>query len=123
MLCGYPPFYGQNAKELFSNIYNVNYEFWEEDWDFISDEAKDFISRLLVKDPQKRMSVEEAIRHPWIMSVYSKSESSLKDPQKSNLSDYHCRNKEIIDVVTDAFSRSAEWVTHDSYEKSLFEVF
>lgn len=68
VLCGYPPFFGNDAKELFINIYNVNYEFCDEDWGFISDEAKDFISRLLIKDPLKRMNIDECFQHPWIMS-------------------------------------------------------
>ena len=28
--------------------------------------AKDFISKLLVADPKKRLSVDEALRHPWV---------------------------------------------------------
>lgn len=68
LLCGYPPFYGKDAKELFVNIYKVNYEFVEEDWCFISEEAKDFISSLLVKDPKKRMTINDALEHPWILS-------------------------------------------------------
>jgi serine/threonine protein kinase len=69
ILCGYPPFYGNDAKELFINIYNVNYEFCDEDWDFISDEAKDFIGRLLIKDPKQRMTIDDALSHPWILSA------------------------------------------------------
>ena len=120
ILWGYPPFYGQDAKELFTNIYKVNYEFWDEDWDFISDEAKDFISRLLVKDPTERMTSEQARNHPWIISGMSKSEPSNLDELKSNSSDIHCCKRKRIDVVTDNLSRSAEWTTLDSYEKSLF---
>lgn len=71
-LCGYPPFYGGDAKELFSNIYHVNYEFCEEDWGFISDEAQDFIARLLVKSPNERMTIDEALEHPWILSNTSR---------------------------------------------------
>jgi calcium-dependent protein kinase len=59
LLCGYPPFYGEGPKELFRNIYHVSYEFVDEDWSFISDEAKDFISRLLVKDPSERLTIDD----------------------------------------------------------------
>lgn len=68
LLCGYPPFYGEGPKDLFRNIYHVSYEFLEEDWSFISEEAKDFISRLLLKDPSQRLTIDEALGHPWIMS-------------------------------------------------------
>ncbi len=32
----------------------------------ISDNAKDFITKLLCYDPEKRMTAEEALEHPWI---------------------------------------------------------
>ena len=122
LLWGYPPFYGQDAKELFVNIYNVNYEFWEEDWDFISEEAKDFISCLLVKDPQRRMTIEEAMVHPWIQSFVSHSISNEKiDDLRSNCSNIAFQNKKTLDSTTvETMSRSAEFTTHDSYEKWLF---
>ena len=34
-------------------------------WKKISDEAKDFIKKLLVKNPEKRMNVKEALQHEW----------------------------------------------------------
>jgi len=122
LLWGYPPFYGQDAKELFVNIYNVNYEFWEEDWDFISDEAKDFISCLLVKDPQRRMTIEEAMVHPWIQSCVNQTAFNEKiDDLRSNCSNIATQNKKPLDSTTaDTMSRSAECTTHDSYEKWLF---
>jgi len=35
--------------------------------DTVSDLARDFISRLLVREPEKRMSLEDALQHPWIL--------------------------------------------------------
>ena len=35
-------------------------------WDYISDDAKDLVHRLLELDPDNRISIEEAITHPWI---------------------------------------------------------
>ena len=42
------------------------YTFEEEPWNGISDEAKDFISSLLVFDSSKRMTASEALEHKWI---------------------------------------------------------
>lgn len=124
VLWGYPPFFGNDAKELFINIYNVNYEFWDEDWGFISEEAKDFISRLLIKDPKQRMNVDEALSHPWIMSSNDWNRSSVlkRDELISNLSDWWRTKSGKLDVQTSMFSRSAECTTIDSYEKWLFEI-
>jgi calcium/calmodulin-dependent protein kinase I len=68
LLCGYPPFYGRNDGELFERILRGEYNFPSPDWDGISDEAKDFIKRILVVDPKKRMTSEECFQHPWLLS-------------------------------------------------------
>ena len=65
MLCGYPPFEGDNNKEIFKRVLQQKLEFDPEDWTQISDEAKDLITKMLVKDPTKRISIMEAYNHPW----------------------------------------------------------
>jgi serine/threonine protein kinase len=32
----------------------------------ISDSAKDFITQLLIVDPQQRMTIEQTLQHPWL---------------------------------------------------------
>ncbi|XP_057711905.1 calcium/calmodulin-dependent protein kinase type 1D [Corythoichthys intestinalis] len=66
LLCGYPPFYDENDSKLFEQILKADYEFDAPYWDDISDSAKDFISNLMEKDPAKRFTCEQALRHPWI---------------------------------------------------------
>ncbi|KAK5971358.1 hypothetical protein GCK32_015057 [Trichostrongylus colubriformis] len=43
-----------------------DWDFDDPSWDDISDTAKDFICRLMVKDKRRRMTVQDALRHPWI---------------------------------------------------------
>ncbi|XP_051977184.1 calcium/calmodulin-dependent protein kinase type 1D-like isoform X2 [Xyrauchen texanus] len=66
LLCGYPPFYDENDSKLFEQILKADYEFDAPYWDDISDSAKDFISCLMEKDPAKRYTCDQALRHPWI---------------------------------------------------------
>lgn len=66
LLCGYPPFYDENDSKLFEQILKADYEFDAPYWDDISDSAKDFISCLMEKDPSKRFTCDQALRHPWI---------------------------------------------------------
>ncbi|XP_061922334.1 calcium/calmodulin-dependent protein kinase type 1D isoform X2 [Entelurus aequoreus] len=66
LLCGYPPFYHDNDSKLFEQILKADYEFDAPYWDDISHSAKDFISNLMEKDPSKRFTCEQALRHPWI---------------------------------------------------------
>ena len=55
-LCGYPPFEGDNNKEIFKNVLKSKLEFDDADWGSISDEAKDLVSKMLCKDASKRIS-------------------------------------------------------------------
>ncbi|KAG5267624.1 hypothetical protein AALO_G00223810 [Alosa alosa] len=64
LLCGYPPFYDENDSKLFEQILKADYEFDAPYWDDISDSAKDFISCLMEKDPAKRYTCDQALRHP-----------------------------------------------------------
>uniref|UniRef100_A0A4W5Q072 Calcium/calmodulin-dependent protein kinase 1Db n=1 Tax=Hucho hucho TaxID=62062 RepID=A0A4W5Q072_9TELE len=66
LLCGYPPFYDENDSKLFEQILKADYEFDAPYWDDISDSAKEFISSLMEKDPEKRFTCDQALAHPWI---------------------------------------------------------
>ncbi|XP_025019974.1 death-associated protein kinase 2 isoform X2 [Python bivittatus] len=68
LLSGASPFLGETKQETLANITAVNYEFDEEFFSHTSDLAKDFIRKLLVKDTRKRLTIQEALRHPWITS-------------------------------------------------------
>jgi serine/threonine protein kinase len=64
-LCGYPPFHGSTVMRMFREIRTAHYEFSDEYWSRISEDAKDFIRRLLKVDPSARMTAHEALKHRW----------------------------------------------------------
>uniref|UniRef100_A0A4W5KM07 Protein kinase domain-containing protein n=1 Tax=Hucho hucho TaxID=62062 RepID=A0A4W5KM07_9TELE len=66
LLSGASPFLGETKQETLTNISAVNYDFDEEYFSNTSELAKDFIRRLLVKDPKKRMTIDDSLQHPWI---------------------------------------------------------
>ena len=66
LLCGFPPFYHEELPELFEQIMSADFDFPEEYWDSVSNEAKDFIKKLLVVKPSDRMTVDQALSHPWL---------------------------------------------------------
>ncbi|KAI8137759.1 kinase-like domain-containing protein [Fennellomyces sp. T-0311] len=66
MLCGFPPFYDESIPALTQKVAKGQYTFLSPWWDPISDAAKDLITHLLCVDPDKRYTVEEFLRHPWI---------------------------------------------------------
>lgn len=67
LLGGYPPFIEKNQRDLFRKIRRGEYEFHEEYWGAVSQDAKNLISSLLAVDPKKRLAAEEALSNNWIM--------------------------------------------------------
>uniref|UniRef100_A0A7S3V2L9 Calmodulin n=1 Tax=Aplanochytrium stocchinoi TaxID=215587 RepID=A0A7S3V2L9_9STRA len=68
LLVGYPPFYHDVPRELFKLIRRGRYEFHERKWAGISDAAKDLVTRMLVVDRTRRVTITEFLQHPWILS-------------------------------------------------------
>ncbi|XP_062280452.1 myosin light chain kinase 2, skeletal/cardiac muscle [Scomber scombrus] len=66
LLSGLSPFLGDDDNETLNNILACQWNFEEDEFSDISDEAKDFITRLLVKSKSWRMSAAESLRHPWL---------------------------------------------------------
>lgn len=80
LLCGETPFGGrggdnESMKEARDNILAGRYDFEPEEygWDRVSEEAKDFVRKLLVTDPELRPSAEQAQLHPWIRAYHEKT--------------------------------------------------
>jgi calcium/calmodulin-dependent protein kinase I len=68
MLCGFHPFFEEDSEATRDKILNGRYEFPSPFWDTISEDAKDLIRKLLVVDPEKRLSAQEILNHPWLNS-------------------------------------------------------
>lgn len=66
LLSGTPPFNGTADYQILVKIRNGEYNFSAPVWNTVSDEAKDFVRSLLIGDPQKRPSAEEALKHRWL---------------------------------------------------------
>lgn len=66
LLCGYPPFGGANDDQILKKISVGRFGFPSPEWDFISFEAKDLISKMLTYEPERRLSAREALQHPWL---------------------------------------------------------
>jgi len=72
LLCGFAPFHGDSVKELLRVVVRAQFSFPSPYWDPISPQAKDFISKLLVKEPSERLSASQAVQHPWLKSAGSR---------------------------------------------------
>lgn len=85
LLAGYPPFWvsvccvvfarcvadrwvpqGDDMKTIIAKNLNVEYTYADMYWAHISPAAKDFINRLICKEPEDRMTARDALMHPWL---------------------------------------------------------
>ena len=71
LLCGKLPFSDEySEREIARQTIHETLSFQQPKWEKISKEAKDFVNKLLIKDPKKRMNVKDALIHPWIKKYY-----------------------------------------------------
>lgn len=61
LLCGSRPFWARTESEIFRAVLKADPNFNEPPWPSLSPEAKDFVKRLLIKDPRKRMTAAQAL--------------------------------------------------------------
>ncbi|XP_076061664.1 death-associated protein kinase 1-like isoform X2 [Oratosquilla oratoria] len=114
LLSGASPFLGENQQETYNNITAVDYSFDEEYFSGTSDLAKDLISKLLVKDPRKRLTAMDCLSHPWISPKSREQVEKRRDAQTNmdNFKSYQARRrwKHSLKVVTlcNRLSRSAK---------------
>jgi len=92
LLCGFPPFYGNNDQQIFEKIMKANYDFPSPDWDDISDDAKQFIQAILVLEPSERPSALDCLQAPWILS--QAPTKALKANDGGKLGEYTAKRKQ-----------------------------
>lgn len=68
MLAGVPPFYGETPAETFEAVLRGNLRFPTRLFRSVSPEAKDLLRKMLCKDVSRRLSAEQVLRHPWVVS-------------------------------------------------------
>lgn len=66
LISGLSPFMGESDAQTMANVTMAQYDFEDESFDEISEEAKDFIKRLLIKSQDKRLSAAQCLQHPWL---------------------------------------------------------
>ena len=84
LLSGSPPFSGTDTQQILKRIMRGSYSFHrkkyiyiyiymyiEKEWSFVSQDAKQFVQKLLVYNPEQRLSAREAMDNPWILKMTS----------------------------------------------------
>ncbi|XP_059950571.1 death-associated protein kinase 3 isoform X1 [Mesoplodon densirostris] len=139
LLSGASPFLGETKQETLTNISAVNYDFDEEYFSNTSELAKDFIRRLLVKDPKKksnsagsmepsftqrrRMTIAQSLEHSWIKAIRRRNvrrEDSGRKPERRRLKT--ARLKEYTIKSHSSMPPNNTYVNFERFSKVLEEV-
>ena len=89
------PFHSTDKKKTFKLIKEVDPDFESADWPLISEDCKDLIRKMLIKDPKDRITVDDALRHPWF------------DHYRDHIELIKKRYHAVIDEQTGALKRPA----------------
>ncbi|NXD16444.1 DAPK3 kinase, partial [Nothocercus nigrocapillus] len=119
-LSGASPFLGETKQETLTNISAVNYDFDEEYFSNTSELAKDFIRRLLVKDPKKRMTIAQSLEHPWIKRRNVRNEDNGKKPERRRLKT--TRLKEYTIKSHSSMPPNNTYINFERFSKVMEEV-
>lgn len=66
LLSGSPPFTGNSPTEIRESIKSLPLSFSHQNWKFVSDEAKDLLSKMLNKNTKNRLTIEEVFHNYWV---------------------------------------------------------
>ncbi|XP_028270910.1 serine/threonine-protein kinase Chk2 [Parambassis ranga] len=69
-LGGYPPFHENfGDQSITDQIISGKFTMVQSKWRHVSDQAKDVVRKLLVVDPKQRMTIKDALQHPWLQDA------------------------------------------------------
>ncbi|XP_010550467.1 PREDICTED: calcium-dependent protein kinase 28-like [Tarenaya hassleriana] len=85
LLCGRRPFWDRTEDGIFKEVLRKKPDFNRKPWPTISESAKDFVKKLLVKDPRTRLTAAQALSHPWVREGGNASEIPIDISVLNNL--------------------------------------
>ncbi len=95
LLCGRPPFDGENDDEILENVSKGSYKISGPIWAKISVEGIDLIKKMLTFDPERRISAAQALSHQWIVknTELLLIEEAFNSDAMKNLKNFRAENK------------------------------
>ncbi|XP_076919377.1 calcium-dependent protein kinase 28-like [Bidens hawaiensis] len=97
LLCGRRPFWDRTEDGIFREVLKKKPDFKRKPWPNISNSAKDFVRKLLVKYPRARLTAAQALSHPWVRENGNASMIPLDISVLSNMREFvkYSRLKQI----------------------------
>jgi len=98
MLRGRLPFDAHNVDDILKNTLKMPLPLDEEHWDNVSPDGRDLLTRLLDRDMNSRINIQDALNHPWIAVKFPSKSSTLIIPQnREGLKKYANKNQHHSD--------------------------
>lgn len=121
LLSGCPPFGGRTDEEVLKNVAKGKYSLEGEEWEGISEEAKDLIRKMLTYDPSKRISAKDALEHKWFSQALQQTtvNKELMQHNLRNLKTFRAEQK----LQQAAFTFIASQLTSKEEKQQLMETF
>jgi len=115
LLSAHVPFDGLTENEVFEKILRAAYSFPKKLFEHISEDAKDFISKIFVVDTKNRMDATQCLEHPWLAGGDTDSEEPIVKPtrERKELTNFRKNIKQFADSQRDLRKDEAEEVDSD----------
>ncbi|CAA3024976.1 calcium-dependent protein kinase 1-like [Olea europaea var. sylvestris] len=93
LLCGVPPFWGENEQSIFDAVLRGHLDFSSDPWPSISSSAKDLVKKMLQADPRHRLTAVEVLQHPWMKEDGDASDKPLDIAVLTRMKQFRAMNK------------------------------
>ncbi|TMW91113.1 hypothetical protein EJD97_014778 [Solanum chilense] len=93
LLSGVPPFWAENEQGIFEQVLHGDLDFSSDPWPSISEDAKDLVRGMLVRDPKKRLTAHEVLCHRWVQVDGVAPDKPLDSAVLSRMKQFSAMNK------------------------------
>lgn len=107
MICGNLPFSGKRDQDIMDSILNNEPSFEGPEWSIIPEDLKNLVRRILVKDPSKRITLNEIFQHPWYLRMKEHKEGGV-EWRLENLLKFQNNNKFQM-MIKQYIVQNEEW--------------
>ncbi|KAJ3674560.1 hypothetical protein LUZ60_005176 [Juncus effusus] len=93
LLSGVPPFWDETEQGIFEQVLKGQLDFSSDPWPSISEDAKDLVRKMLIRDPKRRLTAHEALCHPWMRADGVAPDKPLDSAVLTRLKQFSAMNK------------------------------
>ena len=113
MLCGYLPFEDKNNDALFKKILECKVKYPR----YVSEKAKDLLKKILVNEPDKRITISKIKQHPFFLKGKNLFEQEFSlCPNSSSEADLRLSNSNILSNTEENDIKEKEKIKNDNKE-------